>query len=47
MRASDELTNLALRAQLIVENFGIVGAETGGRIQTQMQMFLDNSGELA
>jgi len=47
IRSSDELTTLALRAQLIVESFGIVGAETGDRVGTQMQMFLESAGELA
>jgi hypothetical protein len=47
IRASDELTRLATRAQLITESFGIVGAETGDRVGTQMQWFLDSSGELA
>ena len=47
IRASDELALLATRAQLIVEHFGIVGAETGDRIGPQMQMFLENSSELA
>jgi hypothetical protein len=47
VRASDELTTLALRAQLIVENFGIVGAETGDRVGSQMQAFLESAGELA
>jgi hypothetical protein len=46
VRASDELLRLSARAQLIVEHYGVVGAETGGRIQTQMQMFLENAGEL-
>jgi hypothetical protein len=47
IRSSDELTRLATRAQLIVEHFGIVGAETGDRIGAQMQMFMESSGELA
>jgi hypothetical protein len=47
IRASDEMLNLNARAQQIVENFGVVGAETGDRIGAQMQMFLENSGELA
>jgi hypothetical protein len=46
IRASDELIRLSGRAQLIVENFGVVGAETGDRIGTQMQWFLEDSGEL-
>src|SRR5437773_8454110 len=36
VRASDELLRLSLRAQLIVDNFGIVAAETGARIEEQM-----------
>jgi hypothetical protein len=47
IRASDELTRLNTRAQLIVENFGVVGAQTGDQIGGQMQTFLESSGELA
>jgi hypothetical protein len=47
VRASDELVRLSLRAQLIVDRFGVVGAETGGRIPEQMAMFTDAAGELA
>jgi hypothetical protein len=47
IRAGEDLARLATRAQLIVENFGIVGAETGDRIGAQMQVFLESSGELA
>jgi hypothetical protein len=46
-RASDDLTTLATRAQLIVENFGIVGAEMGERVGSQMELFLQSSAELA
>ena len=46
-RMSDELNEVATRAQLIVENFGIVGAEMGERIGTQMELFLQSSAELA
>jgi hypothetical protein len=38
---------LITRAQLIVENFGVVGAQMGERIQAQMQLFLDSASELA
>ena len=38
---------LVTRAQLIVENFGVVGAQMGDRIQAQMQLFLENAAELA
>ena len=47
IRSSDELVRLSTRAQLIVENFGVVGAEMGARIEAQMQAFLEASGELA
>jgi hypothetical protein len=47
VRGSDDFVRLSARAQLIVENYGVVGAEMGARIQTQMQLFLSNSTELA
>ena len=47
IRASDELARINSRAQLIVENYGVVGAERGARIETQMGLFLESSGELA
>jgi hypothetical protein len=47
VRGSDDFVRLSARAQLIVENYGVVGAETGARIQTQMELFLQASGELA
>ena len=46
-RSSDELSQFATRAQLIVDKFGIVGAEMGERIGAQMEMFLTSSAELA
>ena len=45
-RASEELQRLATRAQLIVDGFGIVGAQTGGQIGSQMELFLQSAGEL-
>jgi hypothetical protein len=47
LRASDEFQRLTTRAQLIVENFGVVGAATGDLIAQQMQLFLEAAGELA
>ena len=47
LRASDDLLRINARAQLIVENYGVVGAEMGERIQAQMGLFLENSAELA
>lgn len=46
-RASDDLSVLAQRAQLTVENFGIVGAKMGERVGVQMEIFLRSAGELA
>jgi hypothetical protein len=47
LRGSDEMQKLATRASLIVENFGIVGVETGARIDEQMGIFMEASAELA
>ena len=47
LRAGDELARLVTRANLIVENFGIVGAVLGERIGTQMASFMEQAGELA
>jgi hypothetical protein len=47
LRASDEFQRLTTRAQLIVENFGVVGAATGDLIGQQMQLFLEAAGQLA
>ena len=47
LRVSDELDRLATRAQLIVENFGIVGSQHGERIAAEMQIFQESAAELA
>jgi hypothetical protein len=47
LRSSDELQQLFARAELVVENFGVVGAETGARIEHQMGLFMEAAGELA
>jgi|SRR5581483_363476 len=47
VRGSDDFVRLSGRAQLIVERYGVVGAEMGARIQVQMENFLEASGELA
>lgn len=46
LRVGDELNRLSTRAQLIVEGFGVVGAQTGGRIEQQLALFLEAAGEL-
>ena len=47
VRSSDEFRRLSTRAQLVVENFGVVGAERGAQIEAQMNRFLESSGELS
>jgi hypothetical protein len=39
IRTSDEFARLSTRANLIVEGFGVVGAQLGERIGTQMGVF--------
>jgi hypothetical protein len=46
VRISDEFVRLNLRAQLVVENFGVVGATTGDAIQSQMALFQEQVGDL-
>jgi hypothetical protein len=46
LRAGDELNRLSTRAQLIVDGFGVVGAQTGGRVEQQLGVFLEAAGEL-
>jgi hypothetical protein len=47
VRGSDEMSRLTTRANLIVDNFGVVGAEMGDRVATQMAAFLEFAAELA
>jgi hypothetical protein len=47
LRGSDEMLKLSTRASLIVENFGVVGVETGARIDEQMGIFMQASADLA
>ncbi len=39
IRSSEEFERLTVRAQLIVENLGIVGAALGGRLMSQLGVF--------
>jgi hypothetical protein len=39
IRTSDEFVRLSIRAGLIVEQFGVVGADLGERIGTQMRVY--------
>jgi hypothetical protein len=46
IRSSEEFERLTARAQLIVENLGIVDAALGGRLMTQMSVFGEQVEEL-
>ena len=39
IHSSEEFERLTVRAQLIVENLGIVGAALGGRLMSQLSVF--------
>lgn len=39
VRASNEFARVIVQAQLSVDNIGVVGAEFGARVATQMAMF--------
>ena len=47
LRSSDEMLRLNMRAGLVVEGFGVVGAELGERIATQMAAWQEMAAELA
>jgi hypothetical protein len=46
IRTSDEFVRLTLRAGLIVEQFGVVGASLGGRIAALMAVYNEQVEEL-
>jgi hypothetical protein len=46
LRTSDEFMRLNLRAGLIVDNLGVVGAQLGGQIATLMGVFNEQMEEL-
>jgi hypothetical protein len=41
LRVSEEFTQFSLRAGLIVENFGVVGADLAERLQRQMEYYTE------
>lgn len=47
LRVSEEFTQFATRATLIVENFGIVGADLAERLQRQMEYYTEQIGAFA
>jgi hypothetical protein len=47
IRVSDEFTHYSLRAGLVVDNFGVVGADMEGRLQQQMAFYIEQIGAIA
>lgn len=41
LRVSEEFTHFSLRAGLIVDNFGVVGADLAERLQRQMEYYTE------
>jgi hypothetical protein len=47
LRVSEEFTQLSLRAGLIVDRFGVVGADLAERLQRQMEYYTEQIGAFA
>jgi hypothetical protein len=47
LRVSEEFTQLSIRVSLIVNNLGIVGADLGGRLQSQVEYYTEQIGAFA
>ena len=47
LRVSDEFTQLSLRATLIVDRFGVVGADMAERLQSQMEFYMEQVAAIA
>ena len=47
LRVSEEFGQFATRATLVVENFGIVGADLAERLQRQMEFYTEQIGAFA
>jgi hypothetical protein len=47
LRVSEEFTQFSIRAGLIVEGFGVVGANLAGRLQRQMAFYTEQIGAFA
>ena len=47
LRVSEEFSQFAIRAGLVVNGFGIVGADLAGRIQRQMEFYTEQIGAFA
>ena len=47
LRVSEEFTQLTIRAALFVESIGVVGADTGERLQRQIAFYTEQIGAIA
>ena len=47
LRVSEEFTQLSIRASLIVNGFGVVGADLAERLQRQMAFYTEQIGAFA
>src|SRR5438128_1084310 len=47
IRVSEEFTQYAIRAAIVVDSFGIVGADLGDRLQRQMAFYMEQIGAIA
>lgn len=47
IRVSEEFTQYTIRAGLVVDNFGVVGADMEGRLQQQMAFYTEQIGAIA
>jgi hypothetical protein len=47
IRVSEEFTRYTIRAGLVVENFGVVGADLAARLQQQMAFYMEQIGAIA
>jgi hypothetical protein len=47
LRVSEEFAQFAIKATLVVENFGIVGADLAERLQRQMEFYTSQIGAFA
>jgi hypothetical protein len=43
----DEFIQLSIRTSLIVDSFGIVGADLAGRLQSQLEYYTEQIGAIA
>jgi hypothetical protein len=47
LRVSDEFNQYSIRAALCVESFGVVGADMGARLQSQIAFYTEQIGAIA